>query len=759
MLLTVLAAFAAAAAAPAVHRLTGRAGAFVLALVPAALAIYFLNLGEASLIVERIDWAPDLGIYLSFSLDGLSRLFALLITGIGTLILIYAGPYMAPHPHGARLSGWLLAFLGSMLGLVLAENVITLFVFWELTSLTSYMLIGFDHERPRARAAALQALLVTGTGGLAMLAGLVLMGQAAGSYDITLLVARADLVRADPTYTVAVILILLGAFTKSAQFPFHFWLPNAMEAPTPVSAYLHSSTMVKAGVYLLARLTPVLGGTALWFWSVSLVGAITMVVAAVFALGQTEFKRILAYSTVSTLGLITMCLGIGTDEAVLAAVAVLLVHACYKGAMFLVAGLVMHGTHKTDVREVGGLGAAMPLTAVAAGLAALSMAGLPPFAGFISKELTIEAVLHAPSATWIFTAGVWVTAALSVALAGIVGLGPFVGPRDRHAHEGSPAMCAGPLILGGLGAALGLAPQWLTDPLVHPAATAILHDPNASHAPLALWHGLTPALIVSLAAIAVGVGLYVGRDRCRAVLAPWPDALNGSAAYGRALAGVQQFAGALTRVIQDGYLRHYLLATIAAMVALIGLGLAGAGVTLPSGWADLRVYEAALVVVIGLAAVAAIQARSRLGAVAALGVVGYGVALIFVQFGAPDLAMTQFAIETLSVLLLVFAFYRLPPKIPGPDGAGRARDAAVAIGGGVLMTLLVALALDVQLKPSISDFYVKGSVPEAHGHNVVNVILVDFRGLDTMGEITVLGIAAIGVFALLRFRDRREGER
>ena len=758
MLLTVFAAFAAAAVAPVLHRATGRRGATILAVVAAGITMYFAQAVGDLPRVERIDWAPALGLDLSFRLDGLSRLFALLITGIGSLILLYSGPYMAGHEFAGRLLALLLAFLGSMLGLVLAGNVLTLYVFWELTSVTSYLLIGFEHERPRARAAALQALIVTTTGGLAMLAGLVLLGQMAGSYDLAVIAGRAAALPADPRYPAVVVLVLAGAFTKSAQFPFHFWLPNAMEAPTPVSAYLHSSTMVKAGVYLLARLSPVLGGTALWFWSVSAAGAVTMVVGAAFALAQTEFKRILAYSTVSALGLITLLIGIGSDAAADAALAFLLAHAFYKGALFLVAGIVSHETGEKSVEKVGGLAGKMPMTAAAALLAALSMAGLPPFVGFVGKELAIEAALGAGSAAWVFAGLTVATGALLAGVAGAVGVAPFfAGPmRPAIAHEGPAALWIGPLVLGGLALCAGLAPGWTIGPLVESASAAVRGTAaGAGHASLGLWHGFTPTLMLGLTALVIGAAFYASRDRYRAAFAGWPEGASGSAAYAWAIDALQRIAYAQTRFLQGGSLRRYLRVTLGTAVVLIGTRLAGVELPdLSSGWRDLRLHEALLVASVGLAAATTTVSRSRLGAVAALGVVGYGVALIFVQFGAPDLAMTQFVIETLTVLLLVFALYRMPPKIPGKRRGWRWLDMAVAGAGGVMMTLLVLMALDVQIGASIAEYFLAHSLPDGHGRNVVNVILVDFRGADTMGEITVLGLAATGVYALLKLVPR-----
>lgn len=760
----VFSGFILALVAPGLCRLTGRAAGWTLALLPLVLTVYFASFlgaiasGEAFHV--RHDWVPALGVSLSFTLDGLSLLFALLISGVGALILVYAGGYLAGHPQLGRLYAFLLMFMASMLGLVLADNLLALFVFWELTSLSSYLLIGFDHERGEARAAALQALLVTGGGGLALLAGLLLLGQAGGSLELSTLLAQADRLRSHPLYVPALLLILAGAFTKSAQFPFHFWLPAAMEAPTPVSAYLHSATMVKAGVYLLARLSPALGGTDIWIGTVSGVGIATMLVGGWLALVESDLKRILAYSTVSALGMLTLLLGLGGQLAVHAAMAFLLGHALYKGALFLVAGALDHETGTRDVDRLGGLGRAMPVTALAAGVAGLSMAGLPPLFGFIAKELSYEATLHAPAAGWVTTAAVAANVLL-VAAAGLVGLRPFLGkalPTPRPAHEAPPSLLLGPLALAGLSIAFGLWPGWGADGLVSAASTSVLGQPASIH--LALWHGLTPALALSAATLAGGVGVYAGRGLLRKAASWYPGAARWGPAgwYELALKGLNGLALGQTQLLQSGYLRYYLMITVAATTGLVGYALVGRGaLTAAFDWSDLRFYEAGLAALILLAVLGAVLLKSRLAAVAALGVVGYGVALVFVLFGAPDLAMTQFLVETLTVILFVLVFYHLPESRIVSDNAARWRDAALALAAGALMTALVLVGTPENYPP-ISTYFAEHSVTQGHGRNIVNVILVDFRELDTLGEITVLAVAAVGVYALLKLRRRADAE-
>jgi multicomponent Na+:H+ antiporter subunit A len=764
MTAAVLSGFVLALAAPGLDRLTGRAAGWLLALLPLALTVYFASflgvVASGESVRARYDWAPSLGVSLSFTLDGLSLLFALLISGVGALILVYAGGYLTGHPQLGRLYAFLLMFMASMLGLVLSDNLLALFVFWELTSISSYLLIGFEHQRGKARAAALQALLVTGGGGLALLAGLLLLGQAGGSLELSTLLGRGEQLRAHPLYLPALLLILLGAFTKSAQFPFHFWLPGAMEAPTPVSAYLHSATMVKAGVYLLARLSPALGGTDAWVGIVSIAGGITMLTGAWMALVQSDLKRILAYSTVSALGTLTLLLGLGGSLAVQAAMAYLLGHALYKGTLFLVAGALDHETGTRDVDSLGGLGRVMPLTAVAAGVAALSMAGLPPLFGFIGKELSYEAVLHAPVAVWAAASAVAANVAL-VAVAGLVGFRPFLGKSastPRSPHEAPLSLLLGPLTLAGLGVAFGVWPGLGAESLMSGASTSVFGTPAGVH--LALWHGLTPALGLSVVTLAGGAAAYASRGFLRRVASRWGRAARWGPArwYELALKGLQGLAVGQTRLLQSGYLRYYLMITVAVTAGLAGYAVAARGpLNVVVNWSDLRFYEVGLAVLILLATLAAILLKSRLAAIAALGVVGYGVALIFVLFGAPDLAMTQFLVETLTVILFVLVFYHLPESRIVSGRVARWRDAAVAVAVGAVMTVLV-LAGTPENYPSISAYFVENSVPRGHGRNVVNVILVDFRGFDTLGEITVLSVAAVGVYALLKLRRRSDGD-
>ena len=745
------------------HSPPSRAG-WILALLPLAVFAYLAAQIPAVVAGETLQlalaWVPSLGIALSFQLDGLSLLFALLVSGIGALIVVYAGGYLAGHPQLGRFYAILLLFTAAMLGVVCAGDVITLFVFWELTSITSYLLIGFDHERPAARAAALQALLVTGGGGLALLAGVLLLGQVAGGYELWRLNAAAAAIHASPLYLPILLLVLAGAFTKSAQVPFHFWLPAAMEAPTPVSAYLHSATMVKAGVYLVARLHPVLGGAAEWHYAITLAGAATMLTGAVLALAQRDLKRLLAYTTVSALGTLMLLLGLGTTLAAQAAMVFLVVHSLYKGALFMIAGGIDHETGTRDVTRLGGLRRAMPLLAAAALCAGLSMAGLPPLLGFIGKELLYEAKLQAPQAAgWITGAGVLANV-ITVAVAAIVALRPFWGaprPTPRPAHEPPPALLLGPLLLAGLGLLIGLFPAAL-GALIGAAASAVRGEPSPIH--LALWHGLNPVLLLSVATVAAGAALYLlgGRDRAaRAAAALTPlAAATPTRLYEASLTGLFAVAGWQTRRLQSGRLSAYLSIVLTTLALAVGVAVLG-----DRGWwsawtlTPVTVPEVAVCGLMIAAALAAVRAVSRLGAIAALGAVGYGISLLFVFFGAPDLALTQFAIETLTVILFVLVIYRLPPFARHSSTAVRGRDALVALAVGTVMGSLVLLATASPLRSQLAAFFASESLPAAHGRNVVNVILVDFRALDTLGEITVLAAAALGIWSLGRLRRAR----
>jgi len=765
MLTPVLILFVASALAPLLHRAFGRRAGVLLATAPALLFAHFARFlapsASGQALEESWQWVAGLGIRLAFRLDGLSLLFALLVTGIGALVLVYGGGYFKGDPRLPRFYSATLFFMAAMLGLVLADDAIALFVFWELTSVSSYLLIGFDHEQEKARKAALQALFVTGGGGLALLAGLLLLGEVAGTLQLSALGAQAGAIQAHALYLPVLFLVLLGAFTKSAQFPFHFWLPGAMAAPSPVSAYLHSATMVKAGIYLLARLNPALGGTDAWHYLVILAGTATLVTGAVLAYGQTDLKRLLAFTTLSALGTLTVLVGISTELSARAAMVFLLVHALYKAALFLGVGAIDHEAGTRDVRFLGGLARAMPLTAFAVVASALSMAGMPPLFGFVAKELFYEAKQEAPSAGDLLVVASFAGSALVAAAAALVAWRPFFSrgrATPKHAHEAPPALWLGPVLLATLSVALGLLPDVLAVPLVQPAASAM----RGEHTEFVLrpWIGMSPAFLQSLLVLALGAVLYAVHDRALGWLAPvrrlaaWgPDR-----AYQAVMAGILAVAKAQTRVLQNGVLGWYLLVTIGTTVAVGGYALATRVGPVPIGLEPVSLGEAAVALAMVAGAVAVVRAQSLLFAVAALGVVGYGVAVVFLLFGGPDLALTQFAIETLSVLLFVLVLRRLPPLRALSPRFERLRDGVVAVAGGVFVAALVLAATAAPHPTPLRDYFGAASLALANGRNVVNVILVDFRGFDTLGEITVLAVAALGVVALLRLRASAPGK-
>jgi multicomponent Na+:H+ antiporter subunit A len=738
----------------------GTPRSFLPALIPAGLALYFtytlfLVRSRGAFSVSS-PWAAALNLSLSFRFDGLSTLFAILIVAVGTIIAVYAAKYFEHHPDAGRFNAALFAFMGSMLGLVLSDNVILLFVFWELTGFTSYLLIGFEHERAEARRAATQALLVTGGGGLALLAAGILMLQTGGTAQLSELAAHGSLA-ADPVYVGIVSLLLLAAFTKSAQFPFHFWLPNAMQAPTPVSAYLHSATMVKAGVYLVARMTPLVGGTIMWTGTITLVAALTMVVGAARAMVETDLKRILAYSTVSALGILMLLFGIGTQPAVAAGLSYLLAHACYKGALFLVAGAVEHETGSRDASLLSGLGHAMPATAVAAVLAAASMAGIPLFAGFIAKEQFYDSIRTSalPGAGSGALVAASVAASVCLGAAGLIaGVAPFRGrsSETKARHDAPPALWAGPLVLGCVSVLLGVFPNIVSLPLSL-ATAAVTGTPSTVS--LALWHGLTITLGLSALTLAGAVILF-GYRRHLWRLA-WPEALQTERLYSGTLSALDRVSARIAPWLQSASLRSYVL-----VVALTAIGLVTTAIAIDRGLpvarrsTSVQVHEGALAALIVAGALSAVLARSTMTAVLSLGVVGYGVAVMYALLGAPDLAMTQFAVETLTVVIFVLVFSKLRGFSDLSSRFVRLRDALVAIALGALVTTLVLFIGASGTTSRLSAYFADAAPRLAHGSNVVNVILVDFRGFDTMGEITVLVTVAIGVRALLLIgRERR----
>ncbi len=723
-------------------------------------------------LVWRLPWVPSLGLDLALRLDGLGLLFALMILGIGLLVILYARYYLSPEDDMGRFYASLLFFMGAMLGLVLAENVLLLLMFWELTSLSSFLLISFWQGRADARNGARMALTITGAGGLALLGGLLLLGHIAGSYDLSVILASGDAIRAHPWYLPTLVLILLGAFTKSAQFPFHFWLPNAMAAPTPVSAYLHSATMVKAGVFLMARLFPALSGTPEWYWLVGGTGLATLLLGAWIALFQHDLKGLLAYSTISHLGLITLLFGLGTPLAAVAGVFHIINHATFKASLFMAAGIIDHETGSRDMRRINGLWRWMPYTGALAMVAAAAMAGVPLFNGFLSKEMFFAETVGAASLTrhgWALPAAVTLAGVFAVAYSLRFIHDVFFNgePVDlpKTPHEPPPWMKVPVEILVALCLLVGIFPALTVEPILAVAAQGVLQGPVPEH-DLAIWHGFSPALWMSVIALTGGVLLYAGRKPLFALSAAWGGRWSARVVYDTALGSLFVLARWVTRGLDSGSLRRMLSLFIGFALVLgyagylgsPGRGGAGGGLTGPltlttADPGDLAVALVGGLVLMASAVAAAWLHRRRLVAVILLGAVGLVVALAFVTFSAPDLALTQLSVEVVTVILLLLALYFLPQQDPvepsGPRGWLRGgRDLALAGAAGLGVG---GLAWGVLTRPfeSIAPYFIAHSVGQGGGANVVNVILVDFRGFDTLGEITVLALAALGVSAML----------
>ncbi len=738
---------------------TVAATALVLAAAPAVFV------GEV--VRWRIDWLPQLGLAFGLRMDGLAWLFALLISGIGMLIVLYAAYYLDPGDPAARFFGFLLLFMGAMLGVVLADNLLLLVVFWELTSLSSFLLIGYWSHSADARQGARMALTITGAGGLALLGGVLLLGDIVGSFDLETVLASGDLIRADPLYPVALVLVLAGAFTKSAQFPFHFWLPHAMAAPTPVSAYLHSATMVKAGVFLLARMYPALGGTDLWFWTVAPVGLATLLVGAYIAIFQHDLKGLLAYSTISHLGLITLLFGIDTRLAVVAGVFHILNHATFKASLFMAAGIIDHEAGSRDMRKLNGLWKFMPITAVLGTVAAGAMAGVPLLNGFLSKEMFFtetvgqhsNAVMNVLLPLGAVMAGIFSVAYSVRFIHDVFFNGEPVG-LPKTPHEPPRFMRLPVEVLVVLCVLVGLFPTLVIAPVLAVGAQAALFGGPYAPLPaykLAIWHGFNLPLAMSMAATVGGVLLYFVLQRRinlhRLVRLPGWIRSGGREAFHLFTELKLGTARLVTDTLENGSLQRYLflLVAVALLAGLSPYLAGGSGASAPAAAGTPLNFSVIAVWLVGMAAAmgTTMVYRQRLLALLLLGVVGLVVSLTFVYFSAPDLALTQLLVEMVTIILMMLALYWLPAESPREASRARqVRDLLLSLGAGAGIAAL-SYALLTSSFDSISPYFLRAAVPEGGGANVVNVILVDYRGYDTMGEITVLGIAGVVIYALL----------
>lgn len=711
--------------------------------------------GELLLVSQP--WLTQLGFNLSLRLDGLALLFALLILGIGLLVILYARYYLSEREAIGRFFAYLLLFMGAMLGVVLSENLLLLLTFWELTSMSSFLLIGFWGARSDARKGARMALAVTGGGGLALLAGILLIGHIVGSFELSVVLAAGEQIRAHALYPLALVLVLLGAFTKSAQFPFHFWLPHAMAAPTPVSAYLHSATMVKAGVFLLARLYPALADSELWFYLVSLTGLTTLLVGAGMALFQHDLKGLLAFSTISHLGLIVLLLGLNTPLSNVAAVFHIINHATFKASLFMAAGIIDHETGSRDMRRINGMWKYLPHTAVLAMVASSAMAGVPLLNGFLSKEMFFGETLQQHllgSFSWVIPAAATLAGVFSVAYSlrfihDVFFNGEPINLPKYPPHEPPRYMKIPVEILVFLCLLVGMLPAYTVAPLLAVAAKASLGGVLPEYS-LAIWHGFNLPLAMSCVALVGGILVYVGRQPLFRWYAGLPE-VDARMIFERQVQNLVRLATWLTGRLENGSLQRYLSFLLIAALVLVATAL----VPLPQltgsrGLSPLDgITTLGLLVLAASGLLTAVFHRQRLVALLILGVGGMLVALAFARFSAPDLALTQLVVEVVTIILLMLALFYLPSRTPSESSSLRGlRDVMVAGGCGVMVALLAYVVL-TRPYAGLAPFFLANSVSGGGGTNVVNVILVDFRGFDTLGEITVLAIAAVGILAML----------
>ncbi len=709
--------------------------------------------------VERLPWLGSAGLDLAFRLDGLGLLFALLILGIGLLVIFYARYYLEAEDCLGRFYTYLMLFMGAMLGIVLSENLVQLVVFWELTSLTSFLLISYWQGSEEARRAARMSLVVTGAGGLALLAGVVMLGEMVGSYALSDVLAAGDQVRAHPWYLPMLTLVLLGAFTKSAQFPFHFWLPAAMAAPTPVSAYLHSATMVKAGVFLLARLFPVLSDTPAWSGLVGGFGLATFLLGAYFALFKHDIKGLLAYSTISHLGLIMLLLGIGTPLAAVAAVFHIINHATFKASLFMAAGIIDHEAGSRDMRKLNGLWKYMPHTALLAMVAAASMAGVPLFNGFLSKEMLFAEAVGVQTQMafgWLLPVVVTVAGVFAVAYSLRFIYETFFNGEPvglEHTPHEPPRWMKVPVeILVLLCLVVGILPALTVEPILAVGVSGLLHGPAPEYS-LAIWHGFSPALLMSVLALAGGVGVYAFRAPLFALAERMGGRFEAVRFFWRGHDGLLRWADR-ANPWQDGVSLTTMVLALVGAGGIVGLaGHLGGGSPLAGGATPTPLDPVSLLLGLGgiaAAGAAVVLHRRRLASVILLGAVGLVIALVFIRFSAPDLGLTQLSVEVVTLILLLLALYFLPQHGPAEDGAARCLRDGVVAGLAGLGVGLVSWAILTRPHETIADYFLEQAKPGGGGANVVNVILVDFRGFDTLGEIAVLALAGLGIFAMLQ---------
>lgn len=788
--LAILIPFLAAILVPFLYAKVSRKhiGWFVL-IVPVvlfvSLARYIPSVAGGETYLSTIAWIPSYGIHFTTYLDGLSIIFGLLITGIGSLVIIYSIYYLSAEESLGHFYIYLLLFMGAMLGVVFSDNLMVFYAFWELTSISSFLLIAFWYHRKRSRYGAKKALLTTVTGGIAMLTSFIMIYVMTGTMSIREIISTIDYGHA--LFIPAMLLLLLGAFTKSAQFPFHIWLPDAMEAPTPISAYLHSATMVKAGIYLVARFTPIFGSHETWFWLVSSVGIITLFWGSFNAVRQTDLKALLAYSTISQLGLIMTLFGIGSaalsmgageetviyTQATFAALFHLVNHSTFKGALFMVIGIVNHGAGTRDIRRLGGLMSLMPISFTIALIGSFSMAGLPPFNGFLSKEMFFQAVVSV-SQSGIFSLHIskvlfpvvaWVASVFTFIYCMIIVFKTFLGPYqpeklDHEAHEAPAGMLISPIILAVLVVGIFFFPNVLGDYLLRPAMASILPsiELEGMIEPISAWHGFNPALWMTLGVIAVGTLMYLSIRRWKGIYSLLPENWTLDNLYNNSLIQMEKISNRITSFYMTGYLRSYSIYIFLFFIAAVGgtLLFTGAYAFDFAGDAPISVYEIVLVLVMVAAALAIPLAKSRVNAVLLNGALGYSMALFFVVFRAPDLALTQLVVETVSTALFLLCFYFLPKwkKEETPRRTKRT-NLVISIAVGIIFVLVALSVRGGKLFDTISGYF-ENAYELAGGKNIVNAILGDFRAFDTMLEVIVLFIGGLSVYTLIKLKSTKE---
>ena len=767
-----------------------RIGWFVL-IIPTILFVYLVmqvpSIANGNTISERLSWIPSFDISFSTYLDGLSMVFGLLISGIGILVVLYSIYYLRTEKSVKHFYIYLLMFMGSMLGVVFSDHLMMIYVFWELTSISSFLLIAFWYQRKGSRYGAMKALLITIFGGFAMLAGFLMLYFVTGTFSIREIIAGISTYKDHALMIPIMILILLGAFTKSAQFPFHIWLPDAMEAPTPVSAYLHSATMVKAGIYIVARFTPVFGGEAVWFWAVSSVGLITLFWAALNAIRQTDLKALLAYSTVSQLGLIMSLFGVGSlslhpdftvqttlyTQAVFAALFHLVNHSTFKGALFMVIGIIDFQMGTRDLRRLGGLITIMPFSFTVALIGSFSMAGLPPFNGFLSKEMFFTAMLNIKQFDFfsiqtfagLFPIIAWIASVFTFLYCMILLFQSFFGPYkeqpNAHNEEAPFGMLLSPITLATLIVLIFFFPNVLGDYILKPAVHSIY--PNITDdmiGNIQLWHGFNTELMMTVGIVIVGTVLYFYRESFKKIFVLFPKSLSFNNLYHFLLDFTDRFSKWMTNLYMTGYLRHYMMYVFVFFIIVLG----GTFIYLDAFQFSMEndqpigVFSLLIAISIIIAAVTVLFAPSRLIAIVVNGYIGFAIALYFVILRAPDLALTQLVVETVTTALFLLCFYFLP-KWNVTENAKKLNitNLVIALGVGITFTLIALSVKSGRLFDSISAYFEK-SEELTGSKNIVNTVLGDFRAFDTMLEVIVLFIAGIGVYTLVKYRDVKGGK-